>query len=162
MSIHPLRALDPAETFAADAAARGLIEVFLEGLVVRAHIGVYAHEKGRSQPIEVDIRIWAALSVGSDEIASTVNYETPARIAKDLGQTIHHQLIETYLAALIDAIMQDPPGRSGCCSRGKARSHRRRSRGWGGPVSPPLNAAPGASERKDIINPVYPLHACES
>jgi dihydroneopterin aldolase len=108
MSIHPLRPLDPAETFATDAASRGLIEVFLEGLVVRAHIGVYAHEKGRSQPIEIDIRIWAALSVGSDEIASTVNYETPARIAKDLGQTIHHQLIETYLAALADQIMQDP------------------------------------------------------
>ncbi|MEM6627192.1 MAG: dihydroneopterin aldolase [Pseudomonadota bacterium] len=84
-----------------------LTEIFVDRLRVRAQLGVYAHEKGRTQPLVVSVRAWAKLDVTSDDLSETVDYNAFAKAAQSLAHTCHHQLVETYIDALADAVMQD-------------------------------------------------------
>ena len=84
-----------------------LTEVFLDRLSLRAQMGVYAHEKGRTQPLVVSIRAWARLSLEDDALSQTIDYNAFADAARELAETGHFQLIETYVEALADALMRD-------------------------------------------------------
>ncbi|MFN8829715.1 MAG: dihydroneopterin aldolase [Labrys sp. (in: a-proteobacteria)] len=77
--------------------------VFVRALRVEAHIGYYAHEKGHTQPLVIDVELdVAAEDFGSDDLARTVDYDTIADHARSLART-HVDLVETFaerLAAL--------------------------------------------------------------
>lgn len=84
-----------------------LIEVSLERLKLRAQLGVYAHERGRSQPLVVSVRAWARISPTQDDLSETIDYNMFAHAARELGAERHFDLVESYIAALADRVMAD-------------------------------------------------------
>lgn len=94
-----------------EAVRRGPLKVFVKRLKVDAEIGVYAHEKGRAQPLVVDVE----LELGEqrvDRFADTVNYETVANQARAVAAAGHVDLVEEYADRLALACLDDPRVRS--------------------------------------------------
>jgi dihydroneopterin aldolase len=83
------------------------LKVFVRGLHVDAEIGVHPHEKGRTQPLTIDIELeLAARDIRS--IRDTVNYETLAASARALATGGHVDLVETFAQDLARACLADP------------------------------------------------------
>lgn len=86
---------------------RERLTVFVRGLKVDAFIGVYAHEKGRSQPLVVDCEL--ELGDGLVEtLADTVNYERVVEAARAIAEGGHVELVEDYAERLARACLSDP------------------------------------------------------
>jgi len=83
------------------------LAVFLRGLIVDAEIGVYAHERGRRQPLRIDVE--AKLDPRPVYgITDTLNYEVIANAARDLAAQGHIDLVETYAQRLAAACLEHP------------------------------------------------------
>ena len=82
-------------------------KVFVRGVRVEAQIGVYGHERGRTQPLIIDVELDAAVS-GCVKLADTINYETIAAAARDLAAEGHMDLVETFAERLALACFDDP------------------------------------------------------
>ena len=84
-----------------------ITKVFVRGLRVDAHIGVYRHEKGRTQVLVLDVELdvavtdWRALS-------ETVNYELIAAKARQVAAEGHRGLVETFAHRLAEACFEEP------------------------------------------------------
>lgn len=87
-------------------AVRGLT-VFMRGLTVEAEIGLYAHERGRRQPLRVEIE--ATLGAHAVEgLADTLNYELLAAHARRIAAEGHIDLVETYVQRLAATCLEHP------------------------------------------------------
>ncbi len=84
-----------------------ITKVFVRALKVEAEIGIYAHEKGKRQPLVLDVELDVAVG-GWSHIADTVNYETIRTIAKDIARTGHIGLVEAFAEAVAKACCEDP------------------------------------------------------
>ena len=62
-----------------------MTKVFVTGLKVEAQIGVYAHEKGKAQPLVVDVELDVP-TAGATRLADTVNYETIGEFARAIAE----------------------------------------------------------------------------
>src|SRR4051812_28819889 len=81
-----------------DAAQQGRIvmtKIFVPGLRLDAEIGIYAHEKGRSQPLVVDVELDVP-SAGTRKLSETVNYEMVGQAARAIAAEGHIQLVEDF------------------------------------------------------------------
>ncbi|HEY5071149.1 MAG TPA: dihydroneopterin aldolase [Caulobacteraceae bacterium] len=97
-----------AASAAAARAARVLItKVFVRALEVDAEIGVHAHEKGRRQPLIVDVELDIA-AAGWRALAQTVNYETIAAHARRIAASGHIAVVESFAERLARACFADP------------------------------------------------------
>lgn len=81
--------------------------IFVRALSVEAHIGVYDHEHGRSQPLVIDVELDAYLAE-PEGLSQTVNYETVATAAKALAAAGHVLLVETFAWRLARQLLDDP------------------------------------------------------
>jgi dihydroneopterin aldolase len=82
------------------------MKVFVRALRVDTYIGVHAHEKGRTQPLFVDVD----LELGDRRIsgiADTVNYETVVVQARAIAAEGHVDLVEQYAERLALACLED-------------------------------------------------------
>lgn len=96
------------ETGPATGAARTVLtKVFVTGLRVDAHIGVYDREHGRTQPLVIDVELDAP-TAGAERLADTVNYETIATAAEEIAASGHIALVETFAERLAHACLADP------------------------------------------------------
>ncbi len=83
------------------------LKIFVRGLRVDAEIGLYPHEKNRTQPLTIDIEL--TLKPRSiQSIRDTVNYETLAASARALATGGHVDLVETFAEDLARACLNDP------------------------------------------------------
>jgi dihydroneopterin aldolase len=82
-------------------------KVFVRGLTVDAEIGVYAHERGRRQPLIVDVELDVAPG-GWRTIGETVNYERIVGHARNLADGGHILLVETFAWRLARACLAEP------------------------------------------------------
>jgi len=90
----------------ADVSLSGL-KVFVRALRLDTEIGLYPHERGRSQPLFIDIELeLAPHPVGG--IGDTVNYETLASKARALAAEGHVELVETFAERLVAGCLEDP------------------------------------------------------
>lgn len=81
------------------------LTIFMRGLELDAQIGIYPHERGRAQPLVVDVEL--ALSPRKVvHLADTLNYETLAGAARELASG-HIDLVETYAQRLAAICLQD-------------------------------------------------------
>ena len=80
------------------------LNVFVEGLTLQAEIGLYAHERGRTQPLSVDVEL-ALTPASASGIHGTVNYETLAEKARALAASGHVELVETFAERLAQACL---------------------------------------------------------
>ena len=99
---------DAAETPAEKPTSRIVItKVFVRGLKVEAAIGVYRHEKGRRQPLVIDVELDVAVSDWS-RLSETVNYEVIAEKARRVADEGHRGLVETFAHHLAEACFEEP------------------------------------------------------
>jgi dihydroneopterin aldolase len=80
--------------------------VFVRGLLVQAEIGLYPHERGRVQPLVIDVELeMEPASVAG--IGDTVNYETLADYAAELAAAGHVDLVETFAERLAQGCLEN-------------------------------------------------------
>jgi dihydroneopterin aldolase len=83
------------------------LDVFVRGVAVDAEIGVYRHERGRAQPLVVDVEV-ALDPQPVHALGETLNYETLAAAAREVAAAGHVDLVETYAQRLAAACLADP------------------------------------------------------
>ena len=88
-------------------AARAIRHVFVRDLLLDAHIGVYAHEQGRTQPIRVNVDLTVSEAAHSDKLANVVCYETVVNRIKALVASGHLNLVETLAERVAAACLED-------------------------------------------------------
>lgn len=82
--------------------------VFLRALQVDANIGYYAHEKGQTQPLSIDVELWVeAADFHDDVLAQTIDYDSVAAAARELAGGAHIELIETFAERLAARVLRD-------------------------------------------------------
>ena len=84
-----------------------MTKIFVTGLKVEAHIGVYAHEKGRAQPLIIDAELDVA-TAAFNRLTDTVNYEMVGQAAQAILAEGHIGLVETFAERLARACLSDP------------------------------------------------------
>ena len=82
-------------------------KVFVRGLQLDAEVGVYPHERGRLQPLIVDVELDVA-AAGFERLGDTVNYETIATAARALAASGHIELVEVFAERLAESCFTDP------------------------------------------------------
>jgi 7,8-dihydroneopterin aldolase/epimerase/oxygenase len=84
-------------------------KIFIKGLNVAAECGVYAHEKGRTRPLIVDIEIWVGDTVrgAGDALEQTVDYDVLAAHIHDVAGAAHLHLIETFAEQVCAKVLAD-------------------------------------------------------
>jgi 7,8-dihydroneopterin aldolase/epimerase/oxygenase len=85
----------------------GRLTVFVEGLELQAEIGLYDHERGRTQPLSVDVEL-ELTPAPAHGIHGTVNYETLAAKARALASAGHIELVETFAERLAADCLDHP------------------------------------------------------
>ncbi len=84
-------------------------QIFLQGLIIPARIGVLAHEKSAAQDIVLDIQLTVDTHKAaiSDDLRDTIDY---AALSAQLAQHCTHQhveLVERLAQQLADICLQD-------------------------------------------------------
>lgn len=98
------------------ATARATRRMFVRDLVLNAQIGVYAHEKGRTQRVRVNLDLavedqqagnFSRSAVGADDLGRVVDYDTVINAVREIIATGHVQLVETLAERVAEACLQD-------------------------------------------------------
>jgi 7,8-dihydroneopterin aldolase/epimerase/oxygenase len=82
-------------------------KIFVHGIRIEAEVGVYPHERGRTQPLLVDVELDVAWA-GADRLADTVNYETIVAAAQAVADEGHIELVEIFAEHLAGRCLEDP------------------------------------------------------
>ncbi len=91
-----------------EATAKVIItKVFVRGLKVDAEVGVYNHERGKTQPLVIDVELDVA-AAGARHLADTLNYETIRNDARALAADGHIELVEVFAERLAQLCLADP------------------------------------------------------
>lgn len=83
-----------------------MTKIFVTGVKVDAEIGIYRHEKGRAQPLVVDVELDVP-TAGVERLAETVNYETVVRAAREVAAEGHIGLVEAFAERLARRCLAD-------------------------------------------------------
>lgn len=99
------------------AADAGLRHMFVRDLVLDAHIGVHAHEHGRTQLVRINLDLAVAEDapagpmsrpgVGRDELSRVVDYERIVVGARAVVAAGHVRLVETLAERLAELCLVD-------------------------------------------------------
>tara|TARA_R110000824_G_scaffold390760_8_gene587770 strand:- start:22718 stop:23089 length:372 start_codon:yes stop_codon:yes gene_type:complete len=88
-------------------AARAIRHVFVRDLMLNAHIGVYAHEHDRTQPIRVNVDLTVHEAAHSDSLSNVVCYETVVNEIKAIVDSGHLNLVETLAEQIATQCLKD-------------------------------------------------------
>lgn len=101
--------------------ARATRRMFVKDLVLKAQIGVYAHEQGCSQRVRVNLELavdemptpqLSRPAVGADDLGRVVDYDTVINAVRQIIAAGHVQLVETLAERIAEAALRDPRVRS--------------------------------------------------
>ncbi|MHB8894210.1 MAG: dihydroneopterin aldolase [Candidatus Geothermincolia bacterium] len=84
----------------------GPCAIFVEGIEVFAHHGVFPEEKERGQRFLIDVRLEMSAPPGADELASTVDYAEVAGQVKQLSTEASYDLIETLAGQIASSLLE--------------------------------------------------------
>lgn len=77
------------------------LKVFVRGLLIEAEIGLNADERGRRQPLLIDVML--TLDPRAPEhLRDTVNYEAVVEAARAIADSGHIELVETFALRLAE------------------------------------------------------------
>lgn len=81
--------------------------VRVEGLALEAEVGVYAHEHGVRQRLDIDLSVETDLRLAarSDDVRDAIDYDHLAQLARDVVGARHHALIESIAEELAHRIL---------------------------------------------------------
>jgi dihydroneopterin aldolase len=97
----------PVAPDAATTATRSM-DLLVEGLSLRARVGVYAAEQGRTQPLLVDLSVRARVPVVIGGLADTLDYEALARTVEVVVAERHVGLLEVLADRIAARLFADP------------------------------------------------------
>jgi 7,8-dihydroneopterin aldolase/epimerase/oxygenase len=89
-------------------AGAGLRHMFVRDLVLDAHIGVRAHEKGRRQRIRLNLDLGVLDSEVTDRLDSVVCYDDLIAAVRMVVGAEHVHLVETLAERIAEACFRDP------------------------------------------------------
>jgi len=89
-------------------AAKAIRHVFVRDLLLDAHIGVFTSEKGRTQPIRVNIDLTVSEVAHSDKLANVVCYKSVVDGIKAIVASGHLNLVETLAERIAAQCLEDP------------------------------------------------------
>ena len=107
--MNPQPSPEPGDAHPPASAAAGRIvmtKVFVTGLKVQAEIGVYRRERGRAQPLVVDVELDVP-TAGARRLRDTVNYETVVTAARQVAAEGHIALVEAFAERLARKCLAD-------------------------------------------------------
>jgi dihydroneopterin aldolase len=84
-----------------------ITKVFVRGLALEARIGVHSHERGRTQPLLIDVELDVSVTDWG-KLAETVNYEVIAEKARKVAAEGHRGLVEAFAHRLAEACFEEP------------------------------------------------------
>ena len=85
--------------------------VFLQGLRLDARIGVFDHEKGRTQPLEVDLEVRVnagRFAPRHDRLDEVFDYQALRAAVLEVAASGHIQLLETFADRTLVRILALP------------------------------------------------------
>lgn len=88
-------------------AARAIRHVFVRDLLLDAHIGVFTSEKGRTQPIRVNVDLTVSEVAHSDKLANVVCYKSVVDGIKAIVDGGHLNLVETLAERIAAQCLED-------------------------------------------------------
>jgi len=90
-------------------AKHSIRHVFVRDLELDAHIGVYRHEKGRTQPIRINIDLTVREDTKriDDELMNVVDYEQVVHQVRTIVDSGHLKLVETLAERIAQACLSD-------------------------------------------------------
>ncbi len=91
-------------------AARAVRHVFIRDLQLEAHIGVFRHEEGRSQPIRINIDLTVTDSgpPQGDRLEDVVDYHQVVQDIRAIVDSGHVRLVETLAEQIAAKCLIDP------------------------------------------------------
>lgn len=89
------------------ATTRATRQVFVRDLLLEAHIGVYAHEHNRTQPIRVNVDLTVLEATHGDSLIHVVCYETVVNEIKAIVAQGHLNLVETLAEQIASQCLKD-------------------------------------------------------
>src|SRR3569623_1838998 len=134
-NVQPLRIAD---------AAMAIRHVFIRNLEVLAQIGIHGHERGKPQPVRINVDLAVEdAAVLEDRLESVVDYEAITAKIRALVDSGHINLAETFAERISQACFEDRRVRSA-----RVRVERLHALPSGGRRQPkPRNGAPSRSSR---------------
>ncbi len=86
------------------------MRVRVKGLKLEAEVGVYDSERGRTQPIVVDLDAEVAADAAhpGGALGEAVNYAALAESVRRIAASRHHDLLEDLAQAIADVMFADP------------------------------------------------------
>lgn len=85
--------------------------LFLNNMVVDAHIGVFPHEQGVTQRVRISVIFGVqdddTLNVGVDDLSRTVSYEHVVLLVRQIVQEGHVRLVETLAERIAAGVLAD-------------------------------------------------------
>lgn len=99
-NVHPLRIAD---------AQNRIRHVFVRDLELKALIGVHGHEKGKPQPLRVNVDLTVDEGTGaiSDRLRHVVDYEKVVEAIRAIVARGHVNLVETLAEMVAEACLKD-------------------------------------------------------
>ena len=89
-------------------AARGIRHVFIRNLELLAHIGVYAREEGRRQPVRINVDLATDdMADAQDMLENVVDYHTIEKRIRAIIAEGHVKLAETLAERIAAACLED-------------------------------------------------------
>ena len=81
----------------------------VRGLQLLAQVGVYDSERGRAQPLVVDLEAEVAPEAARPDgaLGEAVNYAALAETVRRLAASAHHDLLEDLAQRIADAVFAD-------------------------------------------------------
>lgn len=88
-------------------AERAIRHVFVRDLLLDAHIGVYKHEKGGTQPVRVNIDLTVTEAVHGDSLDNVVCYATVVERIRSIVAEGHLNLVESLAERIAGSCLED-------------------------------------------------------
>jgi dihydroneopterin aldolase len=82
--------------------------VFLQGLRIDAEIGVFEHEKGHTQPLEIDLQVQIdanRFAPRRDRLDEVFDYQALRAAVREVAAAGHIHLLETFADRVLDRIL---------------------------------------------------------
>jgi dihydroneopterin aldolase len=82
--------------------------VFLQGLRIDAEIGVFDHEKGHTQPLEIDLQVQieaTRFAPRHDRLDEVFDYQALRAAVREVAGAGHIHLLETFADRVLERVL---------------------------------------------------------